>query len=120
MLAVGQIQYPKHGHVVGGRILAAAEAGIQASPAELRFAFRNRVQVGGILLEDVEYGGNDPPGLGQMLGPYEVEVVRGCVILGEHAELPALQEPNRKIESRRAILALIISVGREVQNGRMT
>ena len=117
MTAVGEVENPEHGHVPRGRLCVAAERAEQSAPAELGLALGKPVHQNDVVLEDIERARQEAPGALQVLRPDEVEVVRGCMVFGKRTVLAALQQPDGKVESRRAELALVVAVGREVANG---
>src|ERR1700681_3560090 len=53
-----------------------------------------------------------------MLGSDEIEIVGRRVILGNFAELAALEEPYRQVEPRRTVLALVVTVWRKIKDRR--
>src|SRR5580704_3167211 len=118
MHAVRKTEHPQHGHGAGCDILVASDCVIETALTELRFTLRHRIKKDRIIFNHIERQCYESVGLRQMVGSYEIEIIRRSVILGNRAELAALQESNRQVEPRRAILALVIPVGREIENCR--
>ena len=54
----------------------------------------------------------------QMIGPYEIEIVCRSVILGNFAELAALEKSYRQVEARRTILAFVVTVWEKIEDRR--
>ena len=111
MRAVGEIENPQHGHIRCRGILVSSDRPIKSTFSKLRFTFWQRVDVDGVILEDIKSLGDEPIRLREMIWPNEIEIVRGRVILGNLSELTALEKPNRQIKSRRTILAFVVAIG---------
>ena len=54
MAAVGEIEHPKHGQVLGRDILFPPDASIKPAPSQLRFALRDRIAVDSVVLDDID------------------------------------------------------------------
>src|SRR5262249_16407362 len=57
-------------------------------------------------------------GLGQVICADEIQIISRVMILRKCAEHAALKKPNRQVEARGAVLALVITIGRKVDNVR--
>jgi hypothetical protein len=53
-----------------------------------------------------------------MIGSYEIEIVCRRMILGNLGEPAALKKSHRQVKPRRAVLALIVTVGEKVEDRR--
>ena len=63
-------------------ILVSPNRGVKATLSKLRFAFWHRIAVDRVVFDHIECLGDHTVRLGQMIGPYEIEIVRRGVILG--------------------------------------
>ena len=117
MHSVREIENPQHGHVRRCAILVASDRGVKATFSKLWLTFRYRIAVDRIVLDHIQCLGDHAVRLSQMIGTYEIEIVRRSVILGNVAKLAALKKSYRQVESRRTILAFVVAVGKEFENG---
>ena len=118
VLAVSLVQDPQHRHLPLDTFVVAAHRFVQAATTELWLTIwrsADRIPTG---FENL-YGLRDK-GVREIeiVGADEVEIVRGCVVLREFAVLAALEQPDRQVESRRTVLALVVAVRRKVVNNR--
>ena len=51
-----------------------------------------------------------------MIGPYEIEIVRRSVVLGNRTEPAALEKPHRQVEAWRTVLAFVVSVREKIED----
>ena len=100
VLAVREVQHPEQRELVHVRAVAGADRPIEAAPAELRLALGTEVHVGVVRLEHVEDVQVRLEAARERLGPDEVEVVRGGVVLGEAAGRRARERADREVEAR--------------------
>ena len=86
------------------------------SLAQLRLRLRVHIQVGGVVLEHVEYPQVEMQGVGQELRTHEAEIVRRRVVLGVLAVGCPGQRTDGEVESGGAVLSLVVPVGGEVHH----
>ncbi len=93
---------------------------IQAAPAELRLAKRTQVPVTPVFFQHVHNRGTNSQRFRQILRANEIQIVGRCVVLRKTSPHAAHQAADGKIETRRAILPLVISIRRKFQKSPMT
>src|SRR5262245_8157632 len=113
MVAIRKIENPQHGHICCGRILVAPDCPVEPAFSKLRLAFWQRIDVHGVILQNLNSLGDDPIRFREIIWLNEVEIVRRRVILWEFSELTALEKSDRQIKTRRTILAFIVAIGAE-------
>ncbi len=67
-----------------------------------------------VCLEDADRPRDAVERLSQMLGGDEIQIVSRGVVLGKFTVLTPLEQADRQIESRRTILALVVTVRPEI------
>src|SRR5205814_3943334 len=87
---------------------------VQAALAELRLALGREVHVGPVPFQYLEDLQVPPQRIDQHLGFDQRRIVGGGVILGILAMRRARERADREIETRRAILPLVVAVRSEV------
>ena len=118
MCAVGEIENPQHGHIRCRGIFVSPDRPIEPTFSKLRLTFWQRVDVDGVILQDINGLGDDPIGFSEMIRLNEIQIVRRRVILRNFSELTALEKSNRQIKSWRTILAFVVAIGAEIENRR--
>ena len=68
-----------------------------------------------VVLDDVERLDDQPPGLLEVLGSDEVQIVGRGVVFGESTDCCVAAAPTGQIEPGRTVLALVIAVGLKSQ-----
>ena len=103
--------------LISAPIAVAAGRAVEVSAAQLRFAVRdsgcNSVDCFRAHPRSRTQTRSDS---GKLSRPDEVQIVRRSVVLREGSPDAPHQAADRKIEAGRAILALVIAVGRELEN----
>ena len=89
---------------------------IEAAPAELWLSLGRGIAECQVALEHGNQAGDHSVGRLKVCGSDEVKVVGRGVVLGEGAELAALEEPDGQVEAWRAVLPLVVSVRRKVED----
>src|SRR5581483_11660789 len=97
-----------------------SDRAVEAAAAELRFAFRVEIAVAPVCLEGADHLAAQTETPLQLRLPDEAEVVGRRVVLGELAVGRPGQAADGEIEPRRAELALVVAVGREVDDAVRT
>lgn len=97
MHAVRKTEHPQHRHGAGCDILVASDCVIETALTELRFTLRHRIKKDRIIFNHIERQCYELVGLRQIIGSYEIEIIRRSVILGNRAELAALQSPTGRL-----------------------
>ena len=117
MPAVRQIEQPEHGFLQPSTA-GATHKPIEAAGTELRFAHGVEVHVTMILLERSENGQQRVNGFSEGAGLHEIQIVGGGMILRIFAVRRAHETADRQVDARGAILALIVTVGSEIERGK--
>jgi hypothetical protein len=101
MSAVGKVENPQHSHVRShGTLVPSNGAAIEPALSELRFAFRQCVDIDVIVFNYVDNFGYQAIRFGKMIWSNKIEIVRRRVILRNFSKLTALQKSNGQIETR--------------------
>ncbi len=117
MVPIGKIKHPKPCiYLRPDRITPRGTVKVPLS--ELWFAVGAQVAISLIVLEHIDDATADPKRSRQLRWLDEIEVVSGSVILRECPPNTSHQTAYRKVETRRAVLALVVAIGREFQNFR--
>src|SRR4029077_6975866 len=117
MLSIGEIQHPEAGIDLGSDGFPSRRA-VEVTFPELRFAERLQIAVSAVVLQQLQDSCTNCKRLRQLFRPDEIEIVCGSMIFGESSPNAPHQTAHRKIESRRTILPLIVTIRRELQNLR--
>src|SRR5262245_20875474 len=115
MLAVREIQYPQARNIGCAR-LATASRPVESATAKLWLALGIPTEPTAVAVGDVEHAEQRVERRGKILRPYECEIVSGTVILGKLAVGRAHQAADRQVEAGRAVLTLVISIRREIDD----
>src|SRR5208337_2968771 len=121
MVPVRKVEHPEaRHHLFSARLAArlAAHGSEEAAPSQLGFAVRALVAVRPIVFEHVENGHANTQRSGKLEGSNKIEVVGRSVILGKGFPNTPHQAADRQVEAWRAVLSLVITIGRELQNLR--
>jgi hypothetical protein len=115
---VRKIEYPQHSNIRGSSFLISSDRALKSILSKLWFAFWHRVVVARVVFYHVERLGNQAIGPGQMIGSYEIEIVCRGMMLGDLGEPATLKKSPWQVKPGRAVLALIVTVGEKVEDGR--
>ena len=113
LCTIALVEEPEHGHLFLIAILIAADSGVESALTELRFTIGELIDHDSVFEERVQGVDEDADGLLNGGGRDEIEVIEGVMVLWKLAVLAAHQETDRQVESGRAELALVVTVGRE-------
>src|SRR4051795_11519110 len=116
MSAVSQVQDPEDRHLVGGYNALSADAAVQAAPAELRLAFGVPAAEHSVTLDHVYDLLQHGERVRKAFGSDERKVICRTVVFGILAVWCPRETTDWKIESRRAVLPLVIAVRCEWTN----
>ena len=108
--AVGEVEHPQHGHLVGTDVAQTTHCSVQPASPKLWLAFRVGVEIRLVVLQHVENIQRDGQGIGQRCRVNEIEVVSRGVVLRILPVRGPHQAADGQVESRRAILPLIVTV----------
>jgi hypothetical protein len=87
-----------------------AHGAIQAAASQLRFATRVLAQIGDVVFQNIKCRETLGEGVGQAGGLHEFQIIGRSVIFGEFAVGRSHEASYRQIETRRAVLPLIVPI----------
>ena len=73
-LLLGTLPQQLEAAVCRSGVLVSSDRAVEATPSELRFAFRHRITIRCVIFQNIDCANNDTVRLTQMLGPDEIEI----------------------------------------------
>src|SRR5262249_41739838 len=107
--SVAEVQHPELGPLDFLLLGEAAERGVEAASPELRLAERTEVQRRRVCLQDAGDLETHLDRVGERVGRDEVQVVSRAVVLPELPPRRPHETTYGKVESRRAVLTLVVA-----------